>query len=191
MRYIQAGPKQCTVFRAAKQMGMTTSIRRALAAVPLLVAGLSLHAQAQSTVYKCVDDHGRVELTDTAKRGCKPLDLPGFIQAPPARQGPARQGGSNARPPVAAPAPGDFPRVGAAEQRARDDDRRTILDDELRNEQKKLLDLKRDFNNGAPGRQAGEKDNAGYQQRVSRMREDIARSESNIEALKRELASIR
>jgi hypothetical protein len=170
---------------------MTTSIRRFMRAVPLLAAGLALHAQAQ--VYSCRDKEGRLELTDTAKRGCKQLDLPGYIQAPPARQAPARQGGSNARPPVAAPAPapGDFPRVGAAEQRARDDDRRTILDDELRNEQKKLLDLKRDFNNGAPERQAGEKDNVAYQQRVSRMREDIARAESNIEALKREIASIR
>jgi hypothetical protein len=168
---------------------MTTSLRQFLRAAPLLAAGLALHAQAQ--VYSCRDKEGRLELTDTAKRGCKLLDLPGYIQAPPARQAPARQGGSNARPPVAAPLPADFPRVGAAEQRARDGDRRTILDDELRNEQKKLLDLKRDFNNGAPERQVGEKDNAAYQQRVSRMREDIARSESNIEALKREIASIR
>src|SRR5205085_2533428 len=80
--------------------------RRALRTVSLLAAGLFLPcAQAQSTVYKCVDDHGRVEFTDANKRGCKPLDLPGLIVAPPLRQGPARQAGAAAAPRVAGPAP--------------------------------------------------------------------------------------
>jgi hypothetical protein len=168
-------------------MQMTTVIRRALCAAPLLVLCASLHAQA--TVYKCVDAQGRVELTDTAKPGCKPLDLPGFIAAPPQRRGPpaTRQGSA----PAPAAAAGNFPRVSSAEQRARDDDRRAILADELRSEEEKLGELKRTFNNGEPERIGGEKNYAKYQARVAQMRDDIARSEQNIEALKREMANIK
>jgi hypothetical protein len=172
---------------------MTTTVIRRPQRAALLAAGLLLHALAQAQVYKCVDERGRVEFTDTAKRGCKPLDLPGLIAAPPPHQAPARQAGgaSRAAAPAAAPAPANFPRVDAAQQRARDDDRREILDDELRNEEKKLGNLKRDFNNGEPERQGNERNYAKYQERVAQMRDDLARTERNIEALKREIASIR
>jgi hypothetical protein len=164
-------------------------------ALPLLAlaAGMAVHggARAQSVVYKCVDENGRAEYTDTNKRGCRALDLPGTITipAPPARSGPApgiRQGGASA---TASPA--NFPRVDSAQQRARDDDRRTILNDELRNEEKKLADLKRDFNNGEPERHGDERNYAKYQERVVQMRDDIGRTERNVEALRREIAGIR
>jgi hypothetical protein len=176
-------------------MGMTTLIRRAPRATALLAAALLLPClDAQATVYKCVDDHGRVEFTDTNKRGCKPLDLPGLIVAPPLRQAPPRQAGPDmpARTAAAAaPSPAAFPRVDASEQRARDDDRRGILNEELRNEEKKLGDLKRDFNNGEPERQGNERNYAKYQERVAQMRDDIARTERNIDALKREIATVK
>jgi hypothetical protein len=156
-----------------------------------LAAGASGNAPAQSVVYKCVDEHGRVEFTDTGKRGCKVLDLPGFITAPPARS-------SSSKPPTtrqgSAPlnvGPANFPRVDTAQQKARDDDRREILNDELRNEEKKLADLKKVFNNGEPERVGGERNYAKYQERVAQMRDDINRSERNIEALKREIANLR
>jgi hypothetical protein len=173
-------------------MGMTTSVFRRRAWLAL-AAGIALHAgaRAQTVIYKCVDEHGRVEFTDSSKKGCKVLDLPGFIAAPPARSAPGvtvRQG-SAPRPPAASPA--NFPRVDGAQQRARDDDRREILNDELRNEEKKLADLKRGFNNGEPERQGNERNYAKYQERVAQMRDDIGRAERNIEALKREIGNIR
>ena len=180
---------------------MTSSLFLRLA----LVAGFAAHtgAQADSVIYKCVDKNSnRVEFTDVKKPGCKPLDLPGYYPAPapaPARAAPAvsmRQG--TARPaaaPAATPAPAanpsGFPRVDTATQKARDDDRRAILEDELRAEERKLADLKRGFNNGEPERQGNEKNYAKYQERVAQMRDDIGRSEKNVEALKREIANIR
>ncbi|MGJ9417796.1 DUF4124 domain-containing protein [Massilia sp. CMS3.1] len=163
-----------------------------------MAAGLLIHgaAHAQTTVYKCVDAQGRVEFTDTGKRGCKALDLPGYIPAPVERRAPAplasRPG--NAAPAVAAaatPSPSNFPRVDTSQQRARDDDRRGILNDELRAEEKKLLELRQVFNNGEPERQGNERNYAKYQERVAGMRDDISRTERNIEALRRELANIR
>jgi hypothetical protein len=162
-----------------------------LAALALLL-GVGLQGQAQTTVYKC-DENGRVLYTDTASRpNCKAIDTQGAISTPPRAPAPAvtmRQG--TGRPAAASPNPAGFPRVDSATQRARDDDRRAILEDELRAEERKLADLKRDFNNGEPERQGNEKNYAKYQERVAQMRDDIGRSEKNIEALKRELANIR
>jgi hypothetical protein len=182
-------------------MQMTSSsfiLRPAGIATALALVAAIAHplAHADSTVYKCVDKSGRVEFTDINKPGCKALDLPGYIPAPPqaARPNPApspavtmRQGA--ARPPAASPS--NFPRVDTSTQRARDDDRRGILNEELRAEEKKLAELKRDFNNGEPERQGNEKNYAKYQERVAGMRDDIGRAEKNIEAIKREIANTR
>jgi hypothetical protein len=164
----------------------------------VLLAGLAAHeARADSVIYKCVDQNGRVEFTDINKPGCKVLDLPGYVASTPApapraaapavtmRQGAGRPAAS------AAPNPAGFPRVDNATQKARDDDRRAILEDELRAEERKLADLKRDFNNGEPERQGNEKNYAKYQERVAQMRDNIGRSEKNVEALKREIANIK
>ena len=171
-------------------------------AVPALAIAATLAApsaaQAQSTVYKCVDEQGRIEFTDTTRRGCKALDLPGLIPAPPRRPAvPAPQQGSpapqqGARAPAAQPpTPANFPRVDTSAQKVRDDDRRDILNDELRSEEKRLAELRRDFNNGDPERQGNERNYAKYQERVAQMRDDLNRTERNIEALKREIANLR
>jgi hypothetical protein len=159
-----------------------------------LTLALAVPAFAQSVVYRCVDKEGRVLYTDTNTGSCKVVDsiVSGAISTPAPTRGPAvgmRQGA--ARPPAAAASPANFPRVDNATQRARDDDRRAILDEELRAEEKKLADLKRDFNNGEPERQGNERNYAKYQERVAQMREDIGRAEKNIEAIKREIANIR
>ncbi len=161
----------------------------------VLLAGLAAHeARADSVIYKCVDQNGRVEFTDINKPGCKVLDLPGYVASTPApapRATPAVTMRQGAGRPAAAPNPAGFPRVDTATQKARDDDRRAILEDELRAEERKLADLKRDYNNGEPERQGNEKNYAKYQERVAQMRDNIGRSEKNVEALKREIANIK
>ena len=169
---------------------MTTSLTRLALASGVF---LSAAAAAQTTVYKCVDAQGRVEFTDTGKKGCKALDLPGYIPAPPERRGPApaARGANPAPVAAAAPSPSNFPRVDTSQQRARDDDRRGILTEELRAEEQKLADLRKVFNNGEPERQGNERNYAKYQERVAQMRDDISRTERNVEALRREIANIR
>jgi septal ring factor EnvC (AmiA/AmiB activator) len=164
--------------RDKKQMAMT--YRLALAGVlHMLMAG----AQAQ-TVYVCVDAHGHKEYTDSRRANCRALDLPNAIPAPTGHR-------SALALPAPALAPANFPRVDSAQQKARDGERRDILAEELRSEEKKLGELKKDFNNGAPERQASERDTVKYQERVAQLRDNIGRSEKNIEAIKRELASVK
>ncbi|MBV6322112.1 DUF4124 domain-containing protein [Duganella violaceipulchra] len=163
---------------------MTTSIKRCM-----LLALLGC-ATAQAQIYKCVTPNGSIEYTDINRGSyCKSMDLPGtVIPAPPRRQGtPARSGSV----PAPASTPGDFPRVDSAEQRARDADRRGILEEELKNEAQRLAELRKAFNNGEPERRGDERNYAKYQERVAGMRDNIGRSEKNIEALKREIANIR
>lgn len=159
---------------------------RTLVLQGLALLAVSGAAQAQQ-IFLCVDAEGRKELTDTRKgKNCKPLDLPGA--AIPAPASAARRSGAAPAPAVA---PANFPRVESAEQKARDADRRAILTDELNTENRKLADLRKEFNNGEPERRADERNAAKYQERVAGLKDSIARAEQNVEALKRELANIK
>ncbi|MGV7208803.1 DUF4124 domain-containing protein [Oxalobacteraceae bacterium A2-2] len=172
---------------------MTTRTRFCFSAV-LLVAGA---AQAQGQIFLCVDAQGRKELTDTARPAaqCRVLDVPGAqIPAPPRRVAPARSGAAASGAAAATPGvatPGSFPRVDSAEQRARDADRRAILDEELRSELQKLAALRLEYNNGQPERRGDEHNYAKYQERTAALRDNISRSEKNVDALKREIANIK
>ncbi|MET0265176.1 MAG: DUF4124 domain-containing protein [Duganella sp.] len=170
---------------------MTLSLQRTVGMTLLALLG-SGPVAAQGVIYKCTPPNGSVEYTDI-RRGsyCQAMDLPGtVIAAPPKRTAPARNVVTPA-PAAATPQPGGFPRVDGAEQRARDADRRAILDDELRSEQQKLDALRAEYNNGAPERRGDERNYAKYQERTAALRDSVSRSEKNVEALKREIANIR
>ena len=162
-------------------------MKRQLAAVMLLASSIGhVYAQSDSDVYLCVDEHGKREYKNTgAMKGCKKVDLPGLttIVSPVRKVGPA--------PAKGASAPTDFPKVDGGAQKARDSDRRQILLDEMKSEEQKLANLKKDYNNGEPERQGDERNYAKYQDRVALMKQDIARTEKNIEALKREVGNLK
>ena len=162
----------------------------ALALLAALALGLPGAARAQA-VYKCVDASGVALYTDTRRPDCKALDLPSGGATTPIA-GPARRAGAPPRGAApAAAAPLDFPKVNTFQQRARDDDRRGILNDELRSEESKLGELRREFNGGEPERQGNERNYAKYQERAAHMKDDMGRAEKNIDALKREIGNIK
>lgn len=78
-------------------------------------------------------------------------------------------------------------RVDSAEQRSRDSDARRILEAELRKEEEQLANLRKEFNNGEPERRGDERNYQKYQDRVAEMKASIARKESDVAALRREL----
>ena len=145
-----------------------------------------LSAYAQSDVYLCVDANGNREYKNTGiTKGCKKVDLPGVTTIP--TQMPKKS--QTASKPASSPA--DFPRVDDAVQKARDSDRKQILQEELKSEEKKLADLRAEYNNGEPERRGDERNYAKYQERTATLKDNIVRSEKNVEALKRELANLK
>lgn len=162
-------------------------MKQQLAALMLCVAA-SGHVSAQSDVYLCIDENGKKEYKNTgATKGCKKIDLPGIttFAAPPVK---APAAGASGKSPVA---PVDFPKVDGNIQKERDNDRKQILQKELKTEQQKLENLKKEYNNGVPDRLGSERNYAKYQERVRLMQEDIHRSERNVEALNREISNMK
>jgi chromosome segregation ATPase len=80
--------------------------------------------------------------------------------------------------------------VDPVSQRARDSDSRRILEGELRREEERLAELKREYNNGEPERLGNERNYQKYLDRVADLKSSIARKESDIAAIKRELAKL-
>lgn len=146
-------------------------------------------ALAQSDVYICKTENGGREYRNTgATKDCRKMEMPpGTVIAAPVAKRPVTQT-SSLRPGTS---PAEFPKVDSATQKARDTDRRQILVDEMRIEEQKLAELKKDFNNGEPERRGDERNYAKYQERLALMKDDLSRTEKNIEALKREIGNLK
>lgn len=168
---------------------MTNTVFRASATV---LALLLCHV-AQAQIYRCLDANGRPLYTDSKVGKCQLIDT-GYSTPAASAPIPAPRssgGGGTSSAPAPSAAQSNFPRVANEQQRERDNERREILGDELRLEERKVADLKRVFNNGEPERQGNERNYAKYQERVASMRDEINRSERNIEALRREIGNIK
>ncbi len=153
-----------------------------------LFAVISVSAFAQSDVYLCIDANGKKEYKNTGNvKGCKLVELP-YVNSVPA---PAAVKRTTTTKPSAASAPASFPKVDDATQRSRDSDRKQILIDELKAEEQKLAALKKEYNGGDVERRIDERQPAQYVERVNNLKGDIARSEKNIEALKREISNLK
>ena len=147
-------------------------------------------AGAQSRIYRCGNEYtnqikGRSDCklveggNVTVVRGTSPTPAPA-----------SGAGAGTAKPVVTAPA--SAPRVDPAEQRARDADAKAILEQELRRAQARQADLAKEYNNGEPDKIGGEARNyQKYLDRVAEMKASIARNQSDIDGLKRELSRLR
>lgn len=77
------------------------------------------------------------------------------------------------------------------EQRARDSDSRLILESELRRAESRMADLQKEYNNGEPEKQGIEGRNyQRYLDRVNELKESMARTQSDISGLKREISRL-
>ena len=144
---------------------------------------------AQAIVYRCpgppVLYTDALTPSEARDRGCRSIEgTPITVM-----QGPRPRPASAAASISSAPRPPEA-KVEPSAQRQRDADARRILADELKREEDKLLALKRDYNNGEPERRGEERNYQTYLDRVAAMKASITRVESDIAAIKRELAKI-
>lgn len=157
-------------------------------AMAVLGGGAWTSALAQdAVVYKCPGNlyTGTITPKEASDRGCKALEGGSVtvIQSPPARRAAAPKADSGASRPADS-------RVDPADQRARDTDKRRILETELRREEERLADLKREYNNGQPERRGDEKNYQKYLDRTAELKSGIERSQSDVAALRRELEKL-
>jgi hypothetical protein len=119
------------------------------------------------------------------KSGTAFFNVPGTTPVQPA-------GRSNGKAAASTPTPPGFPRVDTATQKGRDDVRRKVLSDELVAEEKLLVEARAAYADGAPSPLPEERADAEkYRQRIARLRQAVGLHEKNVEALKKEIASIK
>ncbi|HEY5761669.1 MAG TPA: DUF4124 domain-containing protein [Rhodocyclaceae bacterium] len=170
--------------------------------MPILFASLAaLPAAAFADMYKCVDADGHVTYSNSSSKGCRKIVIQPAVSAPA---------------PVARPAPAareGFPRVDEATQRARDDMRRGILEDELEGEARALAEAREKLAEQETVIEPDERNvtqrcvpaasggmncsavpggiNAGKrEERLRPFRDKVAQHERNIESLNREISRL-
>lgn len=150
-------------------------------------------AQAPGPVYRCpgppVLYTDALSPEEARDRGCRTIEGAPITIVQSPRPRPAAASASGSASGNLSRGSGDG-KVDPAAQRQRDSDARRILEGELRREEERLAGLKRDFNNGEPERLGSERNYQTYLDRVASMKAGIARSESDVAALKRELAKL-
>jgi hypothetical protein len=156
-----------------------------LFAIVLAALAGVVHAQTPTVVYRCpgppVLYTDQLTAQEARERGCRTIEgAPVTVVQTPQR----------ARPPASSPVRPAEARVDPAEQRARDSDARRILGAELKREEDKLAELRREYNNGEPERLGSERNYQKYLDRVAEMKAAIERKEADIGAIKRELAKL-
>ena len=169
-------------------MSLPTSLSRCAALLLACAAMPALGAEApdSSVMYRCPGNDYKNTITakEAEKLGCKRIEGAPVTVIQMTKPRP-----STAAVQAASGSSGGA-RVDPVAQRARDSDARRILEGELRSEEEKLAVMQKEFNNGQPERQGDEKNFQKYLDRVSDMRAAIARKQTDIAALQREIKKL-
>lgn len=140
---------------------------------------------AQDRIFRCGNEY--TNNAATAKdRGCKVVEGGNVTVIQGTKPAPARGAtDSGAKLPTS---PSSAPRVDANDQKARDADARSILEAELRKSQDRLKQLRAEYNDGAPQRNALDLRNPQqYMERTAALKESVARAESDVGGIQREI----
>lgn len=141
-----------------------------------LLLPLASFAEA-GTIYKCTTAEGGTLISNTKiDKNCKAVVSSPETSLP----APKARASSN-------PSPASFPRVAEDQQKARDSDRRRILDQELASEQKNLEQAKKELAEQEAMRSGDEKNYQRVTDRLQPFKDRVAQAERNISAIQREL----
>jgi len=164
---------------------MRSSTSRVAAILAVALAPAAAPALAQGVVYRCPGNLYTSELTPKAaeEKGCRKLEGAPVTVI----QGQRPRTGTPVPPAEARPADS---KIDPAQQRARDSDSRRILEAELKKEEDALAQLQKEYKNGEPDRLGDERNYQKYLDRVAEMKAAIARKESDVAALRRELSKL-
>jgi hypothetical protein len=159
-----------------------TRFRLVTVLLMLLFSATAVHAET----CKFLDSEGHVIYSNTPNappKGAQKLKCFDTPASRPAAKPAASQPGSSDQE--------KLPRIDEKTQKARDGDRRRILEQELADEQAKLADAKKQLAEQEDQRVGGEKNYQKYLDRIQPFQAAVASHERNIEALRRELSDLK
>lgn len=147
--------------------------------VLFLLSTVVLPCLAQEPIYRCGNEYTNAKPVGGRARDCK-LVAGSPVTVVPGTRVP--------KPSAPAGAVSSAPKAESAEQRARDADARLILQAELKKAQTRQEELQKEYNNGEPEKRATETHNhQKYLDRVAELKASLARNESDIAGIRREL----
>ncbi len=160
---------------------------------PIALLFLAAQPAQADVMYQCVDQDGHKSFSNikSSEKGarCTAMDLGTPAHPPPAAKSSAKT-----------PTPSTFPKVDDNAQKARDNDRRRILESEMAAEQKNLEQAKKDLAEQEatvlPSERMQFKGGAGIsggkvEERIQPYRDKVALHERNIEAIQKEISNLR
>ena len=157
----------------------------------LLISGsAAVPAMAQERIFRCGNEYTN-NAADAAARKCKLVEGGNVTVVQGTKPSGAASAGNGNAPVRVATAPQGSQRVDPGEQRARDSDSRAILESELKKAEARQAELLKEYNNGEPDKRGDEARNyQKYLDRVAELKAGIARNDSDIAGIKRELGRV-
>jgi hypothetical protein len=153
--------------------------------IPLFAAVFAANSYSQERIYRCGNEYTNTVPSGKA-HGCKLMEGGNVTVVQGTR--PAASGSASPRP---AAAPAGSQRIGAGEQKSRDSDTRQILESELKRAEARQVELLKEYNNGEPEKIGSEARNyQKYLDRVAELKASLARNESDIAGIRRELGRV-
>lgn len=156
----------------------------------LLIVVASLGAQAQGTVYRCpgppVLYTDALSAKEAHEKGCRTIEGTPITVVQTVKP----RAGATVPSSTVDGARGAESRVDAGQQRVRDDERKRVLQTELRQAEERLTMAQKEFNSGQGERRGDERNYQKYLDRMAELKDNIARYEADVQALKREIAKL-
>jgi hypothetical protein len=151
---------------------------------PVAALVLAANASAQGQIWRC----GNTYTNDpTAARNCKVMEG-GNVTVISGTKVSGNGNGSAGVKVASAPQSTSGPKIDSEQQRARDGEAKAILEAELKKAEARQAELVKEWNNGEPEKLGPEhRNHQKYLDRVAELKATIARNESDIAGLKREL----
>ena len=165
-----------------------TYLRMEVAVLAALIALVYSSTASAQGMYKCDDNTYTNVTADMVGKKCKLVQGGNVSVDIKTKQASPTQTSVASQSTAPSSSPNRNRNVDNSEQRARDSDARGILTAELKKSETKLADLLKEYNNGEPEKLGPEtRNHQKYLDRVADLKASIARLNSDVEGIKREL----
>ena len=169
---------------------LTAPARLAFCGLAFLATTATTATAQDTRIYRCGNEYTN-NPTVAKQRDCKPMEGGNVTIVQGTRPANGGGGGGGGASAGVVTAPPSAARIDTDQQKARDADARSILEGELRRTQARQAELQREYNNGEPERLGPETRNyQKYLDRVAELKAAIARNESDMSGIQRELSRL-